>query len=232
MVGVLGSALRSCWLIPRWLSVDAWSGDRTRRVPRYHVGVMTESSTEPREPAAADGDPAREPFPRWKLFLCLAAGVMVLLGAVLGLIDGDSATAPMQARSGGEVPPGAAASLIGQSGSAEAGAAGVGTEESGNSWSPGLLKMGFSFFVGFAMGLLLRMFMRITFVVAGAVALVLVGLSYVEFITVNWGAMETSFTGFVDRISGDFDHFRTVLTGSLPQAGLGGLGLLAGFKKR
>ena len=44
--------------------------------------------------------------------------------------------------------------------------------------------------------------------------------------------MEQAFQGFVDNIGADFDHLRSVLTGHLPQAGLGTLGLVAGFKKR
>ena len=193
---------------------------------------MTDSSTETAA-TTAGSSPAgeREPFPKWKLVLCIAAGAMVLIGGLLSLIDGGEGTAPMQARSGGPTS-GAASSFIGQSPEGPSGTMDPGESGSESSWSPGLLRMGFSFFVGFAMGLLMRMFLRVTFLVAGGVFLVLAGLSYVEFITVNWETMETAFSGFVDRIGEDFDHIRTVLTGSLPQAGLGGLGLVAGFKKR
>ena len=82
------------------------------------------------------------------------------------------------------------------------------------------------------MGYALRAFFRIFLVVIGLVFLVLTGFSYIELITVHWEVMEQMFHSFTERIRTDFDDFTTILTGRLPQAGLGAAGLFVGFRKK
>ena len=164
--------------------------------------------------------PARERLPLWKKGLLAAAAAVFLLGLLLRLTAGPAA----------EPVPGGGPAI----GSALVeGGAEPGTEPGGAAaWSPGLMALGFSFFVGFAVGTLLRVFVKIAVVVAGLVFLSLAGLSYAELITVNWDAMDQIFSKFADRIGSDFDELSTIVTGRLPQAGLGVLGLVTGLKKR
>ena len=109
--------------------------------------------------------------------------------------------------------------------------AGGSSGETGEAWAPGFLRMGLSFFVAFAIGAVFRMFFRLAIMFVGVLALTIIGLSQVDLVTVHWGNIEQLWGGFVDRIGEDFGQLRTTLTGSLPQAGLGTLGLVAGFKK-
>jgi len=182
-------------------------------------------------PAAAAPSKPRVSLPRWKAVLILAAAMLVLLGAVFSLVGSDAA-APAPAP-GTQLPSGAAGLVGSQGGGPGTSPRTVPAEPGGSAaWSGGMLRMGFSFFVAFAVGYLMRVFVRISLIIVGAIVLVLTWFSYIGFITVNWQEMEVAFNSFVDRIGTDFDEFRTMLTGSLPQAGLGALGLVAGFKKR
>lgn len=165
---------------------------------------------------------ARAPMPRWKKVLLVVASVLFLVGLMLRFVgDAESATQPTGA-------PGIGSALIDGGTGTESSTEGTGAA----AWSPGLMALGFSFFVGFAVGTLLRVFVKLALVVAGLVFLSLTGLSYLELVTVNWDAMDQIFQNFAARIGSDFDSLRTVVTGRLPQAGLGALGLVAGLKKR
>lgn len=172
---------------------------------------------------------ARDPLPRWKAMLFIVAGLLVVVGAISSFVGGGESSL-QSAAPGGNVPVGAAGLTGNQSGSPSATPEEQPAESS--AWSGGMLKMGFSFFVAFAVGYLMRVFVRVSLIVIGSIVLLLTWFSYLGFVTVNWAEMETVFDAFVDRIGTDFENFRTMLTGSLPQAGLGGLGLVAGFKKR
>ena len=153
------------------------------------------------------------------------AGGLFAVGLVLHFAGGGGdAAAPISTQ-----PPDTAAALV-EGGTGPAGE--PSTESSASSWSPGLMRMGFSFFVGFSIGYLMRAFLRLALIGIGLWFLVNAGFAHLGFLTVNWDVMEEVFAGFAARIGDDFDQFRTVVTGRLPQAGLGTVGLIAGFKKR
>jgi uncharacterized membrane protein (Fun14 family) len=101
----------------------------------------------------------------------------------------------------------------------------------GETLSPALLQMGFSFFAAFAVGLAFRSFLKIAMVFVGMQLLALFGLSYVDWITVHWDTMSDAFDRFVAGARGEFESFQAFVTGSLPQVGLASLGLVAGFKR-
>lgn len=98
-------------------------------------------------------------------------------------------------------------------------------------WSEAFFKFGFSFFVGFAIGYASRAFLKFLFFLVGGMAIVLFALNYYGFVTVEWEKMETAFNSLGSSIQGQIGEFRSFITGSLPNAGLAGLGLFAGFKK-
>ena len=185
---------------------------------------MVDTPAKPPDAEAREAKSAREPLPRWKKILIALATVLVVLGAVLTFAGSTPETAPSPGAA-----PGAAAALV-DGGSHDPNAP---SSESGTSaWGSGFLRMGFSFFVGLTLGFLLRAFLRVTLMVLGSVFLLLTWFTYLDFVTVNWEAIELVFQHLGDRIGMDFGHLRSILTGHLPQAGLGTLGLLAGFKKR
>ena len=97
--------------------------------------------------------------------------------------------------------------------------------------SPAFLKLGCSFFAAFAAGLAMRSFLRLALIFVGLQVLALVGLSQLEWVTVNWEAMSGAFDQLVAKVQKEAGSLQTLLTGSLPQAGLATLGLYAGLKR-
>jgi uncharacterized membrane protein (Fun14 family) len=162
-------------------------------------------------------------MPRWHKGLLIAAGAMVGVGLVLALVESGSAS---PAASGGAPPP-RGASLVG--GGAAASDTGTAAESGG--WSPVFLKMGFSFFVGFAVGYVSRMFLKIVMLVAGTIALSMFGLSQLGLVEVHWQQMSDVFDSVMGHVRDQATGFRKLFTGSLPAAGLGALGLFTGFRK-
>ncbi len=104
-------------------------------------------------------------------------------------------------------------------------------------WSPIMLRLGFSFFAGFAMGYALRTFFKLVLIVAGVLILILMGMSAVEtekgqLLVMNWDAMGTLFDTFVSRLGQEAGNIKEFITGSLPTAALATVGLYAGWRKR
>lgn len=208
----------------------------------------------PADPNAPTADSA--PLPRWKKLLLIGAGVFVLLGVVLipfeGSPESDLSTSsgqtagqqgPGQEGAGqegsGNLPPGIVTGFDagnpqaggGQPGDPQAQGAELDGQPDSQDLSPVFLKLGFSFFVGFAVGYAFRAFVKLALIFVGLQLLALFGLSYVEWVTVNWEVMGSAWDGFAERVASEVQTFKSFLTGSLPQASLGATGLYAGFRK-
>ena len=99
-------------------------------------------------------------------------------------------------------------------------------------WSPALFRLGFSFFIGFAVAYALRSFVKLSLISAGFFVMALLGMQYAGFVEINWTLIGQQYESAGAWLSGQFDSFRTFVTGELPSAAgaLGGLGL--GFKPR
>lgn len=165
-------------------------------------------------------------LPRWKKVLLAVAGLFVLVGSGLALTS-DPEPEPTVATSGGNTP--LTSNLRSTS---STGTSGAETETSaGNAWSPFFLKGGFSFFMGFTVGYAARKFMKLALFVVGGLAIVLFLLSYAELIAIDWTTMEGYYDSIAAQLSTELEHFQTFIAGSLPSAGLTGLGLFTGFKK-
>jgi len=184
------------------------------------------------EPIPASGSRAQRvrqaaaELPRWKKILLALAGVFVLVGSGLALTS-DPAPEPGTATSSGGSP-----LTSNLRSSAPSGSTGAEAETSAsNAWSPFFLKGGFSFFMGFTVGYAARKFMKIALFVVGGLAIVLFLLSYAELIAIDWTTMEGYYDSIASQLSTELDHFQTFIAGSLPSAGLTGLGLFTGFKK-
>ena len=107
-----------------------------------------------------------------------------------------------------------------------------GPSDGGDAWSFGFLKMGFSFFVGFSLGYALRVFMRVAVVFAGLFFALMFLLSYAGIVEVHWEVMDSLFSRAMDNLGGQLTEARAFITGSLPSAGLAGLGLVAGYRRK
>lgn len=108
----------------------------------------------------------------------------------------------------------------------------VGAPPVADPWSPAIFRMGFGFFVGFAMAYALRSFVKVTVVSAGVFFLLMFGLQYAGLVQVQWSAMAERYDTLQDWLLAQVGGFRAFVTGYLPAAGatLAGLGL--GFLRK
>lgn len=172
----------------------------------------------------------RSPMPRWKIALLIGAALLTVGGLLLSAFSEPSppAAAPSPSSAAGEGGEGALGAHLLPTTTPPATTPQPAPQPDVGS---GLTTMGFSFFIGFAIGILLRTFLRLVLVFVGLMALVLLALDQADLVTVHWQQLDAWWSTFGDRISADFEHLRTALTGRLPQAGLAALGLFAGFRK-
>lgn len=98
-------------------------------------------------------------------------------------------------------------------------------------YSPALMKGGLSFIVGFSIGFAARTFLKLSALILGIVLAINLGLYYGGYLTIDWHALERDFERLAGHFQGQFSGFRDFITGSLPAAGMAGLGLLTGLKK-
>lgn len=99
-------------------------------------------------------------------------------------------------------------------------------------WGPTIFRLGFSFFVAFAIGFALRAFIRLSLVYLGLVFLTVLGLSWLGWVEIHWAAPSEQFDALASGLREQFESFRAFLQGSLPAAGLAGLGLFTGLRKK
>lgn len=192
---------------------------------------------------AKPGHPAPREFvrtlPTWKKVLVGAAVLMLIAGVVLFFVGGadePERAADAAAGAGGAKSLGIGASAL-DAGSGPVSVGVPATAEAETPWSQAFFGYGFSFFVGFGIGYAVRAFLKLSLLFAGIFALLLFALSYftdtsgTPFIEVNWNVLDGAFNRFADKVKEQTGAFRSFITGSLPNAGLAGLGLFAGFKR-
>ena len=103
--------------------------------------------------------------------------------------------------------------------------------ETGN-WVALAAYMGFSFFVGFAIGFAVKTFLKIMFFVVGTILLVLFVLQYNGMIHVNWASFEGSYNALITWISPHLGGLKNFITANLSSAAMAGLGLFWGLRRR
>lgn len=187
-----------------------------------------ESGSSPDKPADKLSGRAKQELramPRWKKILLGCAALFVVVGVVLMFVETPSET---PSGGGGSTGIGPSSSFVGEG---DQGPGAQSASQSGDAWSAGFFRLGFSFFAGFAIGYALRSFLKISLIVIGISLLLLFGLSYIELIEVHWDKIDGMFESLVERFKGESARFKSFITGSLPSAGLASLGLVAGLKK-
>jgi len=179
-------------------------------------------------PAASASE--RPPLAAWKKITFALALVVGLVG--LALTRGRAEPSANQAaRSGSSQPLGLDASpssfdLGGQRFPGET------AEPEQSPWAPLAMKGGLSFAVAFAAGYALRTFLKMTIVVAGVVALAIFGLQKAGIVgEVDWSKAQGYWDSLTANVGEQFTSFKTFVTGSLPSAGAGTVGLLSGFRR-
>jgi uncharacterized membrane protein (Fun14 family) len=97
--------------------------------------------------------------------------------------------------------------------------------------SPALVRGGISFFAAFALAFALRSFLKLFVIFAGVWVASLFFLASMGWIEVHWTIIDDQFVGWTHTLGAQFKSMSSFVTGSLPSAGLAGLGLVAGLKK-
>lgn len=181
------------------------------------------STVEPAAPPpnlAPDHDPApKKGMSRGAKILIAVAALLLIAGIALKLLEPPASE--MTANSAGT------ANLLDSQGNPVPNQ----PQEEASQWAPGFLKMGFSFFVCFAIGYAARKFLKIGLVVFGVVFAFMFLASYLGYVKIDTEAMSTDWDKFLAGAKTQFDSFKAFVTGSLPAAGLGALGLYTGFKQ-
>ena len=98
-------------------------------------------------------------------------------------------------------------------------------------WSPAAFRLGFSFFVGFAIAFALRAAMQITLLVVGIIAIALIALQQTELIDFDWSRLQQPFDAAVAWLRSQTRTIQTTLSGQLPSAAAAAAGLFMGFRR-
>lgn len=105
------------------------------------------------------------------------------------------------------------------------------TIEAGN-WVALAAYMGFSFFVGFAIGFATRTFLKLFFFAAGTLFIALFLLQYNGIINVNWESFEGVYDNMIAWVSPHLGGLKNFITANLSSAGMAGLGLVLGLRRK
>jgi len=103
--------------------------------------------------------------------------------------------------------------------------------ETGN-WVALAAYVGFSFFVGFAIGFAVRTFLKIMFFVVGTILLILFVLQYNGMIEVNWMGFETVYDGIINWMKPHLGGLKDFALTNLSSATMASLGLFLGLRKK
>lgn len=175
----------------------------------------------------------------WKIAAVAVAALLLVGGGALALFGSSDPTPTVNRSATDSV--GEAGTVPGAKGFAGSGGVSTSTiettaespsDEPGESLlSPALVRGGISFFAAFAVAFALRSFLKIFIIFAGIWAASLFFLSSIGWVEVHWTIIDDSFVGFTKTLGAQFESISSFITGSLPSAGLAGLGLVAGLKK-
>ena len=193
---------------------------------------MTES-----EGPASTAQDASTAMPFWKLIALVVSGIVAASGLGLMVYSGVTAPdpAPQTAPEGpGTQDPGRTGFLPGQPG--------VGDPrdpapdpDAGDRWlddySPAIFRLGFAFFVGFALGYALKTFMKIVLIVVGVLLFTMLGLEHMEWISVNWDEVRGGYDSAAGWAQAQFASFGDFVKGAVPSTASAIAGLAVALKK-
>lgn len=99
-------------------------------------------------------------------------------------------------------------------------------------YSPTIFRLGFAFFLGFAIAYALRTAFKIVLLVVGGVALLLIGLQMAGLVTVNWDAMEGLYDSSTAWLGRQTESLTAFLSGYIPSGGTAVAGFGIGMLKK
>lgn len=104
--------------------------------------------------------------------------------------------------------------------------------ENMNEWSPTFLRGGAGLFLGFCVGFAIRSFVKLGSVILGFYILSLLMLSWLGWIEINYPEIDAQLGNLTESLKTQFESFKAFLAGSIPTAGLAGVGFFSGLKKK
>lgn len=157
-------------------------------------------------------------LPTWKKVLLGACALAMIGGAAAYLIadGGTPPPAPVGTDLAAQAPPSQTAEPSTWHDAQTAGA---------------VFRYGLSCFAGFCLGRFLRASFRFATVALGFWLLTTLVLSHFDLVVVNWSALNAIWDRCCATAREEWSSMHTLLLGSLPCAGLGMFGFLAGFKR-
>jgi len=174
----------------------------------------------------------------WQITVLAFAGVIVLLGGALwayaAMAGGD---APVAADTQAERSDGIASGFAPEQNGANGDSTPLEPDQPADpfaldDFSPALFRLGFSFFVGFAIAYALRSFLKITLIAIGLMLLGLFGLQYVGVVSVDWTAMQSHYETAMQWLQQQTADFTKFVQGYLPSAASAAGGFFVGFRRR
>ncbi len=204
-------------------STQAWAaGQRT-------MNEVTDG--DPRSEGPSDESGGIGAIATWKKAIVVLSLVLGCVGLAMGGSGGEAADAGTQMMGAGGGTSLVQPSSLGP-GTSVGGGTVSGDSEASTLWAPLLAKGGMSFFIAFCIGYALRTFLKGTMLVIGVVALAIFGLQKAGIIdNVNWDKAQGYWDSLTANVGEQFESLKTFVTGSLPSAGSGGVGLVAGFRR-
>jgi uncharacterized membrane protein (Fun14 family) len=120
----------------------------------------------------------------------------------------------------------------GQSTLAEASGEAVATSVYTVQGSPALFRLGLSYIAGFFLGYGLRRFVKLTVVLSLAAVAAVFLMRKLGWIDLDWGSIESHLSESFAWLQGQAEALKVFVTGYVPSAAAGGLGLVLGTRWR
>ena len=102
----------------------------------------------------------------------------------------------------------------------------------GNYTSPAVAQMAGSYLGGFLIGWAFRRFLKFAVVLAAVILAGIGALKTTGWIDVDWPLIERQISEGMNRLHGEAEGLKNLLSGFLPSAGAAGAGSFFGFRKK
>jgi len=173
----------------------------------------------------------------WKRACVLASVLLMGVGVALPFLLPEPAPAQTQTQTqaqtqgeAGDLPPGAQG--LAPTAPLPEDAATPDADDGTSEISPAMFRLGFSFFVGFAIAFAVRSFIRVTLAVVGLYLLLTFGLEYAGLLEVRWGAVAERYDSLAAWLDAETESFKAFITGRVPAAAAALAGLGIGFTRK